>query len=422
MAVIAVLAFVAIACGDDDDDGDGVVVIGSVDVLGIWGDEELLSFEAMVALWEAATGGTMEFTGQRGVGALITTRVEGGNPPDVAIPAEVGLFRDFARNGDLIPLSNCAGLEDAIRNNYPDGFIELGTVDGTLYGFFMKADIKGTIWYNPTFFEANGYQPLTAASTFDDLLALSQQIADDGVVPPWSIGVESGDDSGWPGTDWFQVILLNEPGGAEVNDGLIDGSIPFTDDRVKAAWEKFGDIALTEGWVSQGGAEGINATNFVDAIFPLFEDPPTAALHHQASFVPIEIAAQFPNAVAGEDYNFFPWPGGAAVGSSNIVYAFNDDPTTCSFLSHLASADAQQVWVDRGGFISVNTALNLDAYPDAVTRAAAQALTEVEVLRFDIDDTIGGTVQRAFFAGATQYLADPDSLDSILAALEAARE
>ena len=397
------------------------MTIGTVDVMGIWGDEELTSFEALVAPWVTATGGDMEFTGQRGLGALITTRVEGGNPPDVAIPAEIGLFQDFARNGDLVPLSNCAGLEDTIRNNYPQGFIDLATVDGTLYGFFMKADIKGTIWYNPKFFDENGYQPLTAASTFDDLLALSQQIADDGTTP-WSIGVESGDDSGWPGTDWVQVILLNELGGAEVNDGLVDGSIPFTDDRFKAAWEKFGDIAFTEGWVSQGGAEGINATNFGDAIFPPFEDPPTAALHHQASFATGFITDQFPNAVAGEDFAFFPWPGGAAVGSANIVYAFNDDPTTCSFLSHLASADAQQVWVDRGGFLSVNRQVSLDAYPDAIARALAEVLTQVAVLRFDLDDTIGGEVQRAFFAGVTGYLADPDSLDSILAALEAARQ
>ena len=39
-----------------------------------------------------------------------------------------------------------------------------------------------------------------------------------------------------------------------MNDGAVDGSIPFPDSRIKAAWEKFGQIALTDGYVVQGGA------------------------------------------------------------------------------------------------------------------------------------------------------------------------
>ena len=441
--LMAVLAIGAVACDDDEDDGDAGETPGateepgdgaSVDVLGIWGDEELTSWEAMVAPWETDTGNSMAFTGQRGVGALITTRVEGGNPPDVAIPAEMGLFQELARSGDLVPLSSCAApqpmasstglqdgtLEDYVRANYPPAFIDLGTVDGTLYGFFMKADGKGTIWYNPGFFADNTLEPLTADSTFDDLLALSQQILDGGTAP-WSIGVESDVDSGWPGTDWVQAILINNvEGGVEANDGLIDGSVPATDPRFKEAWERFGEIALADGWTSQGSADGINATNFVDAIYPPFEESPAAALHHQAGFAAGEITAQFPDAVPGESFDFFPWPGGAVIGSANVVFAFNSDEATCSFLSWIVTSEAQQIWVERGGFTSANTALSLDTYPDAVTQNAAERLTQAETFRFDLDDTIGGQFQRAFFAGVTEYLADPGSLDSILAEIDAA--
>jgi alpha-glucoside transport system substrate-binding protein len=255
-AVTALAGIAFAACEEEEE--EEAPQLGSVDVLGIWGDEELVSFEAMVAPWEQKTGGDMQFTGTRDITAVLTTRVEGGNPPDVAIPAEVGRFQQFAREGKLIPLSACSGLEEAVKANYPQGFIQLGTVDGTLYGFFMKADTKGTIWYNPKFFAENGYEPLTANSTFDDLIALSDQILADG-TPPWSIGVESAEASGWPGTDWIQQILLNEAGTA-VYDGVIDGSIPFTDSQVKDAWEKFGQIALTEGYTVQGGADGISAT------------------------------------------------------------------------------------------------------------------------------------------------------------------
>ena len=428
LALIAIAALAFAACDDDDDDdgdGDGVTPAGvdisgaSVDVLGIWGDEELVSFEALVAPWEADTGASMNFTGTREITSILTTRVEGGDPPDVATPAEIGLFQDFARNGDLVPLSECSGLEETVRANYPEGFIDLGTVDGTLYGFFMKADTKGTIWYNPGYFEDTGYEPLTADSSFQDLIDLSDEIVDNGKTP-WSHGEFANGGTGFPGTDWIQQILLNEAGG-DVYDGVIDGSTPFTDDDVKDAWEKFGDVSLTDGYVVQGGADVINATSFIDATFPPFESPPTAAMYYLGGFASGFITEQFPDAVPSEDFDFFPFPGGAVTGGATVVYAFNSDDATCSFLSHLASADAQRIWVDRGGFTSVNTGVSLDAYPDVVARAQAEQLTTAETFRFDLDDAIGGNLQSAFFTGVTAFLSDPGSLDGILQGIEAAR-
>ncbi|MPZ99684.1 MAG: extracellular solute-binding protein [Dehalococcoidia bacterium] len=391
--------------------------IGTADVVGIWG-EEVPNFEAMVAPWEDDTGGTMEFVGTRELAALLTTRVEGGNPPDIALPAEVGLFQQFAREGLLVPLSEC-GVDEEAMGNYPEGFVDLGTVDGELYGYFMKADSKGTIWYNPRLFDEQGWEPLTADSSFDDLVSLSEEIAGAGFTP-WSMGVEAAGDSGWPGTDWIQQILLNESG-PEVYDGIVDGSVPFTDPAMRSAWESFGQIALTEGWTVQGGGQGINATNFINSTYPPFESEPQAAMVYLGGFAAGFIQEQFPDLVAGEDYDFFPFPGGAITGSANIAYAFNSEETTCSLLMYLATAEAQQVWVDRGGFVSVHQGVSLDAYPDEVSRRQAAQLTEAEVFRFDLDDGIGGDVQQAYFSAVTEYLQDPSQLDALLEQIEAAR-
>ena len=38
-----------------------------------------------------------------------------------------------------------------------------------------------------------------------------------------------------------------------------------------------------------------------------------------------------------------------------------------------------------------------------------------------LDDAIGGALQSAYFTGVTEYLADPGSLDAILADIEVAR-
>lgn len=384
-----------------------------VSVLGIWSDEELAAFQAMVKPW----GGEMDFTGARGMTAALTARVDANNPPDVALPAEVGLFQQYAKAGKLTPLSECPGLEDYVRTNYPKSFVDLGTVDGKLYGFFMKADSKATIWYNPKFFQEKGYEPLTATSTFDDLVALQDQIKAGG-TPPWSNGQETGGGSGFPGTDTIQQIVLNQEG-VDFYDGVVDGTSTFTDDRMKDAWQKFG-MLIADGNTVQGAA-GINTENFQDAMYPPFENPPAAAMVNIGGFAASFIQTQFPNARAGTDYDFFPWPGGQVTGGANIAYAFNANPGTCSFLSYIAGADAQRIWVQRGGFTSVNKLVAAGSYPDPVARRLADQLINADTFRFDLDDAIGGALQQAEFQGVTQFISDPSKLDSILANIEAAR-
>ncbi len=58
----------------------------------------------------------------------------------------------------------------------------------------------------------------------------------------------------------------------------------------------------------------------------------------------------------------------------------------------------------------------LGAQPDQ-----AQQLLDAETFRYDMDDSLGGPVQQAIFAGILQYLASPDQLDTILQGIEDAR-
>ena len=53
-------------------------------------------------------------------------------------------------------------------------------------------------------FDAAGYE---IPETWDDLLALSDQIVADGGIP-WCIGIESATATGWPATDWIEDIML----------------------------------------------------------------------------------------------------------------------------------------------------------------------------------------------------------------------
>jgi alpha-glucoside transport system substrate-binding protein len=428
------------ACGDDDETEETVTStateggspagtstttsepsgdIGEVDVMAVWSDEEEEGFRAMVAPWEEETGGSMTYTGTRDLTQQVRIRVEGGNDPDVVIAPEIGVLQELVADGKVVPLSQCEGLDDYVRENYPEAYVNLASVDGEVYGVIMKVDNKGTIFYNPALFEENGWEPLTADSSFDDLVALAEEIAATG-TPPFSLGIESAESTGWVITDWVAQILLAAEG-LETYNGVVSGEVPFDDDAVRAAWEELGRIVHAEGFIAQDVPDGVLATTFQESTYLPYEDPPAAAMVYLGSFGAGFIETQFPDLVAGDDYDFMPFPGGAITGGFNVAYALNDSETSCSFLTHLAQADTQQIWVDIGGFNSAHREIDLSAYENAVARKAAEQLLEAEVFAGDLDDLVGGEWQATFWAGAIQYLGDPDSLDEVLSSIEAAR-
>jgi alpha-glucoside transport system substrate-binding protein len=391
-----------------------------VEVLGVWGGEELDSFQAMVAPWEQQTGGKMSFTGTRDLTAILTTRLQANNPPDVAILPNPGLMAELAKAGNLIALNSFLDMSK-INQEYAKGWVDLGTVNGNLYAIFMKASDKGTVWYDPKVFTENGW---IVPETWDEMITLSDLVVADNMIPaaPWSIAVESGQASGWPATDWMAEILLRKYGG-DVYDALVNHTIAWTDPKVKDMWEMFGKVALTTGYVP-GGATAILATNFQDGTYLPFETPPKAAMDYLGDFTAGFIATQFPDLVPGEDYSFFPFPtitpdySGGVTGGADLIVAFKDNPTVRSFVEYLSSAEAQTIWVKRGGFTSVNNKVSLDAYPDILTQAAAQQLTQATLFRFGAGDSMPSAVQAAWWAGVLSYLQDPSQLDSILANIE----
>lgn len=146
VAVTGVLGLLlaAAACGDDDG-GSGS---GSVTVIGTWGGDEADAFRDMVAPFEEETGITVEYTGTRDLNTVLTTGVNSGVLPDLAGLPGPGQMREFAERGALVPLDDVLDTE-TYREETSPGFVELGTVDGEIVGVFIKAAVKGLIWYNP---------------------------------------------------------------------------------------------------------------------------------------------------------------------------------------------------------------------------------------------------------------------------------
>lgn len=420
----AVLSLLAAACqpsasptspGASPSEGAGPLG-GSISILATWTDAEEDIFKSMIQPWADANGVTIEYEGTRDLNAVLTTRVEGGDPPDVAGLPGPGQMAQFARTGDLVELSDIIDL-DAMRQSYNEGWIADGTVDDQFVGIFIKVSVKGLIWYNPAQFEAAGYEVPDDWAGFE---ALVEQIKDDGTTP-WGVGVESGAASGWPATDWIEDFVLRQSG-ADVYDAWWQGTQAWTSDEIRSAFEAFGAWAASADYVA-GGPNNVLNLNFGNGGDCLFTDPPGCYLHHQASFITGFFEDNFPDvAVAGETYDFFAMPGDAFNGMTtggDLFGMFNDTPQARSLMQYLTTAEAQRVWVEAGGAISPNTDVPLDAYPDDTSRRIADILNNTDVVRFDASDKMPDQMNQAFWSAMLDFIQNPDNLDQILADLDA---
>ncbi|MPV37279.1 ABC transporter substrate-binding protein [Georgenia subflava] len=421
-AGVAGLALILAACGGGDGDGDGgggggdAGTGGSEDIsgetvsfIGSWSGDEQDSFLAMVAPWEEETGATVEYTGTRDLSQQLTTGIASGNLPDVAGLPGPGPMRDWYDQGALQPL-DFVDFE-TYAGATPEGFADLGKAeDDTLIGVFTKAAVKGLIFYNTAVWTGD------APATWDDLTAQAGELAT-GDTTTWCIAVESGATSGWPGTDWIEDIVLRQAG-PDAYDAWVAGELEWSSPEITAAFETFGE-ALEN---SYGGSDYIVNTAFGSGGNPMFDDPPGCLLHHQASFITDFFVNEA--GVTPDQFDFFPFPdidpefSGGVTGGGDLIGMFNDTPAARSLVQYLLTPEAQQIWVERGGFISANSGVPLDVYPDETSRRSAEILQNAQTFRFDGSDTMPAAMTDAFNRAIVAFAQNPGDLDSILSDLD----
>ncbi|MBM2811464.1 MAG: extracellular solute-binding protein family 1, partial [Chloroflexi bacterium] len=336
---------------------------GTVNVLATWGGDEQASFLAMVQPFEERTGIRVSYEGTRDLNAVLTTRVQGGNPPDVAGLPGPGQVAELARGGKLVDLSGVLDM-NAMREQYADDWLKLGQADGKQVGIFIKSAVKGLIWYNPKEFSRAGYAP---PKSWDELMTLTRRMADTGTTP-WCIGFEAGAASGWAGTDWLEDIVLRQSG-PTVYEQWHQGKIKWSSPEITRAWETWGQIVADPRMVF-GGRQAMLATNFGESGNPMFSSPPRCYLHHQASFITSFFVEGNPGLKPVEDFNFFSFPDmdqryvGSIEGAGDLFGMFRDTPQARALMQYLVTPEAQSIWVKRGGAISPNKRISLDDYPD----------------------------------------------------------
>lgn len=391
--------------------------VTSVDALTVWSGEELDSFNAINAAFTQKTGIKVNVESTRDLPTVLNTRLRGNNLPDITGSPDLTTFHKLASTGKLLRLDKFFNMSE-ISANYAQAWIDLASDNGGLYAVLPKANTKGTIWYNPKQFQANGY---TVPTDWNGLIALSDKIAGSGKYP-WAMGVESGAASGWPACDWIDQIYLSL-NGPDLSDQWVSHKIPWTHASVKNAFQMFGQIVHGNHYIN-GAPQSVLATNFQPATYLPYDTPPKAYMYYLGDFAAGFITSQFKTITAGTDYDFFPFPtitpqfAGAVTGGADMVLATKDNDGTRQFMQFMASAEAQEIWVKRGGATSVNKGVQLSSYPNDVARNSAKQLTQATSFRLSQDDSMPTAMESAFWKAALSFIQNPSQLDSILASLE----
>jgi alpha-glucoside transport system substrate-binding protein len=195
-----------------------------------------------------------------------------GRPPDVAGLPGPGQMAEFARHGALKDLTGVIDTAQYKLDTVPT-FIDLGTVDGLLVGVFIKASLKGLIWYNPSVYTQ------AAPRTWDELQESANRALRPGTAV-WCLALESESTSGWPGTDWIEEIILRTSG-PDVYDDWVAGRLLWTAPEIRSAFEMFGTVVEN----ANGGPALELTTNFKDGRQRPFPDaadvhlPPPGDVH-----------------------------------------------------------------------------------------------------------------------------------------------
>lgn len=435
VAVLSALMLVAVACGSGSSSssssnspgagGGGAAptkpntkIKGSLSMEAVWSGQEQTAFQKVLNAFEKLYPNvTVKFTSAGNqLPTVLSTAVAGGNPPDLAALPQPGLMKQFVSRGALKPIDFAKSV---IKANYTPSSVQLGTVNGHLYGLFFKGANKSTVWYNVPVFKSAGVTP---PKSWTQLLADAKTIKASG-VPAYSVGA----DVGWPLTDLFENIYLRSAGPA-MYDKLTNHQIKWTDPSVATALK---DMAQILGDTSNiyGGTSGALQTDFPTSVTNVFSSPPKAAMVFEADFVESVITSST-KAKPKTGFNYFPFPSingqGAkyVLAGGDIVTMFKSSPAAQALVKYLATPQAAEIWAKQGGFSSPNKNVPASVYTDPIGRRAAIALATAPVVKYDMSDqqpaAFGSTTGQGEWQIFINFLKNPSNITGTQQALESA--
>ena len=419
------LALIAAACGGGSLEGEEVLVFGAPATDGPDGK----AIQEVFDDFTEETGIIATYVGSENFESEVQVQLESGDVPDLIYWPQPGGVVDAAERGLLVPLEDLGIDLDEYESRYSPYLVSLGVVDGVAYGGANAVNLKSIVWYQPAEFEARGY---SVPTTWDDMIALADQIVADG-MNPFCFGMYSNGASGWLATDWMEDIMLRTGNGVESYDQWVNHEIPFNDPIVKNAATLLSQIMHTDGYVV-GGTDAIVSTYFGNAQDPMLSKDangnPGCFMHRQASF----ITGFWPEGEkegAGTITTVFPFPSidpslpAAALGGGDMWGAFNDRDATKAVAEFMLSAEFYNNVAPRpdNARLSAHTGFDTSLYAAPINKILGDTIAaalSANSFRFDASDLMPPEVGAGSFWKEMMNLAveGPGYIDTALDTIE----
>ncbi|MDT0166732.1 ABC transporter substrate-binding protein [Actinotalea sp. AC32] len=386
-------------------------------------EPESVDQEESYDLFEECTGATIQYEGSREFEAQLLVRIQAGNAPDIAYIPQPGLLQTIVRDNPDAMVPAPDETEANVDEFFAPSWKEYGTVDGEFYAAPLGANMKSFVWYSPQMFADAGYE---IPETWDDMIALSDQIVADG-GKPWCAGIESGDATGWPATDFVEDVVLRSAG-EDVYDQWVSHEIPFNDPQIVEALDEVAGILKNPDYVNAGFGDvtTIATTPWTDGGFPILEGE--CWMHRAANFYQNQWPEGTEVAEDGDVFAFYlpSMTEGTqpVLGGGEFVAAFDDRPEVQAFQTYLSSdhwANEKAKMTEAGGWVSANSGLDVENLATDFDKLSSTILASPDaVIRFDASDLMPGAVGAGtFWTEMVNFFALDKSSQEVADAIEA---
>lgn len=360
---IVLVSSLLVGCGGNDKTGSKG---GSDDVtltFGLWDKHQLLVMEEIAEEYEKQNKNvTIEFQltpfGQ--YWTKLETSATGDSLPDIFWINGPNIVK-YASNGIMLPLDKFIEEDDVDLDLFPQGLVDLYTIDDQLYGMPKDWDTTA-LWFNKQIFDDNGVDYPTDDWTWDDLMDAARKLID---KEKGIYGLNAGTDS--------QEILYNTipQAGGEV----------ISEDMTKSGYDSPEAISGTQRWVDVIN-EGLSPTLEQQADtngYEMFKAGKVAMIYAASWNIPVFLESE----LVRDDIDLVVMPlikerAASIHGLANVISANTEHPEEAwDFVKYLAGKDANEIWAESGTIIparmdvldiwkDVHPELNLQAYVDTL--------------------------------------------------------
>lgn len=327
-------------------------------------------------------------------------------PPDVLTWFAGNRARFFIDNDQIMDISDLWASE-GWNESYPKGFQAMSTVDGNQY-FLPTSWYWWAVYYRISIFEELGLEEPT---TWEEFIAVNEALKEAGYAP-----IAIGTKYRWTAAAWFDYLNMRI-NGPEFHIDLMLCKESYDDPRVAQVFEVWREL-LDSGYFIDDAA----AYSWSEALEPFIRGD--AAMYLMGDF----IRDSLPDEIE-EDLGFFRFPIidpsvpiGEDAPTDGFFIAANSQNVEAAkrFMSYLGSVEYQTYFAETLGRLPTN----FDIDKSIFNETQQEGLELIEGADFVAQFYDRDTTPEMADEGMNAFMAfwdDPDSIDGLLADLEAAR-